>query len=228
MFERGDGLQLDWAAHPVDDCWRRIGVRGDKSCERLAEHIHCRNCPVYSTAATGLLDRYAFREGSVARLEHVEENQPPIDSQSCIVFRLGEEWLALASRALVEVVPVCAVHSLPHPRSPALLGVANVRGALVACLSLVELLGLPPGHGEEQGRNLPRMLILAAPGGPILAPVDEVAGIHPLSRQEIVVDPSSALAAGDRFTEGAVQWRSRTVRLLQHETLLDAATRSLA
>ncbi|MOA37689.1 hypothetical protein D3C78_1593070 [compost metagenome] len=72
------------------------------------------------------------------------------------------------------------------------------------------------------------MLILAAPGGPILAPVDEVAGIHPLSRQEIAVDPSSVLVANDRFTEGAVQWRSRSVRLLQHETLLDAATRSLA
>ncbi|MNO59552.1 CheW-like domain protein [compost metagenome] len=123
---------------------------------------------------------------------------------------------------------MCAVHSLPHPRSPALLGVANVRGALVACLSLVELLGLHPGRREEQGRNLPRMLILAAPGGPILAPVDEVAGIHPLSQQEIVVDPSCALVANDRFTEGAVQWSSRTLRLLRHEALLDAATRSLA
>ena len=48
-----------------------------------------------------------------------------------------------------------AIHSLPHQRSRALLGVANVRGALVACLSLVELLGLdsdaqvsPPACGS--------------------------------------------------------------------------------
>ncbi|HBP1772226.1 TPA: chemotaxis protein CheW, partial [Pseudomonas aeruginosa] len=36
----------------VDDCWNRIGVHGDKSCERLAEHVHCRNCEVYAAAAT--------------------------------------------------------------------------------------------------------------------------------------------------------------------------------
>ena len=38
-------------------CWETIGVHGDSSCEELAQHIHCRNCPVYSTAAQGLLDR---------------------------------------------------------------------------------------------------------------------------------------------------------------------------
>ncbi len=36
----------------VDDCWNRIGVRGDRSCPKLAEHIHCRNCPVHAAAAS--------------------------------------------------------------------------------------------------------------------------------------------------------------------------------
>ncbi len=35
----------------IDDCWNRIGVRGDGSCPELKRHIHCRNCPVYSAAA---------------------------------------------------------------------------------------------------------------------------------------------------------------------------------
>ena len=25
------------------DCWNRIGVAGDQSCEKLAAHVHCRN-----------------------------------------------------------------------------------------------------------------------------------------------------------------------------------------
>ena len=65
-----------------------------------------------------------------------------VKTRSLLMFRLGEEWLGLATRSLVEVAPLQAIHSLPHQRSRALLGVANVRGALVACLSLVELLGL--------------------------------------------------------------------------------------
>lgn len=36
---------------PIDDCWNRIGVRGDGSCPRLAGYIHCRNCPVHDAAA---------------------------------------------------------------------------------------------------------------------------------------------------------------------------------
>ena len=46
----------------IDDCWNRIGIHGDKSCPLLAEHIHCRNCSVYSAAATRLLDRYALQQ----------------------------------------------------------------------------------------------------------------------------------------------------------------------
>jgi chemotaxis-related protein WspD len=72
----------------------------------------------------------------------------------------------LATRSLVEVAPLQAIHSLPHQRSRALLGVANVRGALVACLSLVELLGLDGIAAPATGaRIMPRMLIIAAQAG---------------------------------------------------------------
>ena len=30
----------------IDDCWNRIGVRGDASCPKLDDYVHCRNCPV--------------------------------------------------------------------------------------------------------------------------------------------------------------------------------------
>ncbi len=150
-------------AQAIDDCWNRIGVHGDKSCPLLAEHIHCRNCSVYSAAATRLLDRYALQQDD-RDLAHA-----PVDidvaTRSLLVFRLGEEWLALTTRSLVEVAPLQPIHSLPHQRSRALLGVANVRGALVACLSLVELLGLEPGAATTAGgRVMPRMLIVAAQG----------------------------------------------------------------
>lgn len=228
MPEHDYELQLDVHAEPVDDCWNRIGVRGDKSCPRLAEHVHCRNCQVYATAAIRLLDRYALGNESPALAPAASEAAPEVGC-AYLIFRLGDEWLALPTRALAEVASECAVHSLPHQRSPALLGVANVRGTLVACVSLGELLGLDRGSGGADGRRVvPRMLILAAASGPVLSPVDEVDGIHALDNAAVVAASGQSLAANDRFTHGVLQWRGRSIRLLDPETLLEAATRSLA
>ncbi|CAB3761662.1 chemotaxis protein CheW [Paraburkholderia solisilvae] len=41
----------------IDDCWNRIGTRGDQSCPALAEWTRCLNCPVFERAAARLLDR---------------------------------------------------------------------------------------------------------------------------------------------------------------------------
>src|SRR5476649_415868 len=155
----------------IDDCWNRIGIHGDKSCPLLAEHIHCRNCSVYSAAATRLLDRYSLAQEHRVQSPSADAYRE-IKTRSILVFRLGEEWLGLPTRCLVEVAPLQPIHSLPHQRSRALLGVANVRGALVACLSLVELLGLDASiTATPGGRVMPRMLIVGAQGGPVVLPV---------------------------------------------------------
>ncbi|NWA03174.1 chemotaxis protein CheW [Pseudomonas gingeri] len=213
-------------AEVIDDCWNRIGIHGDKSCPLLADHIHCRNCSVYSAAATRLLDRYALQQ------EHHEQVAvavgEEIATRSLLMFRLGEEWLGLATRCLVEVAPLQPIHSLPHQRSRALLGVANVRGALVACLSLVELLGLEANVTvAASGRIMPRMLIIAAQGGPVVVPVDEVDGIHAIDQR--LLDSASAAGpqASARYTRGVLPFRGRSLRWLDEEQLLSAVTRSL-
>ncbi len=40
----------------LDDCWNRIGVWGNSECPELDKHAHCRNCPVYSSAAAQMLN----------------------------------------------------------------------------------------------------------------------------------------------------------------------------
>ncbi|MEO8493197.1 chemotaxis protein CheW, partial [Pseudomonas sp.] len=178
------GLDLTLAdTQAIDDCWNRIGIHGDKSCPLLVQHIHCRNCEVYSAAATRLLDRYALQQDD-RRPQAAVEIDADVVTRSLLMFRLGEEWLGIATRCLVEVAPLQPIHSLPHQRSRALLGVANVRGALVACLSLVELLGLDStSTGATGGRIMPRMLIIAAQDGPVVVPVDEVDGVHAIDER---------------------------------------------
>jgi chemotaxis-related protein WspD len=214
-------------AQAIDDCWNRIGIHGDRSCPLLVEHIHCRNCSVYSAAATRLLDRYALAQEHRMSMQS-EDLASDVQTRSLVVFRLGEEWLGLPTRCLVEVSPVQTIHSLPHQRSRALLGVANVRGALVACLSFVELLGLdtslPP---STSARIMPRMLIVSAEGGPVVVPVDEVDGIHAIEARLLDSASEPAQNSNARFTRGVVQWKNRSLRLLDEEHLLSAVNRSL-
>src|SRR5476649_912672 len=215
-------------AQAIDDCWNRIGIHGDRSCPLLAEHIHCRNCSVYSSAATRLLDRYALTQEHRTQVQGGEQASE-ITTRSILVFRLGEEWLGLPTRCLVEVATLQAIHSLPHQRSRALLGVANVRGALVACLSLVELLGLDNTLVAVQStRVMPRMLIVAAQGGPVVVPVDEVDGIHAIDQRELDAASTSGEHATARFTRGVLQWKSLSLLLLDEEQLLSAVNRSLS
>ncbi|MFK8331640.1 chemotaxis protein CheW [Pseudomonas sp. BJa5] len=207
-------------AAAIDDCWNRIGVQGDKSCPLLVEHIHCRNCSVYAAAATRLLDRYSLSQGVHEQALAQEEG----GGRSMLLFRLGEEWLALATRCLVEVAPLQPVHSLPHQRSRVLQGVANVRGALVPCLSMADLLGLEvAGNGAASARVMPRMLIIAATGGSVVVRVDEVDGIHGLDPQRLQQERAEA-----RFTAAVLQWRGRSVRVLDEEQVLSAVNRSLS
>ncbi len=217
---------VDSAAEAVDDCWNRIGITGDKSCPLLAEHIHCRNCQVYAAAALRLLDRYALE-----REEQVVEpaELPATASQSLLVFRLRDEWLALPTRCLSEVAAQQPVHSLPHQRSRALLGVANVRGALVPCLDLVDLLGIDAAAAFSpiNARITPRLLLLTLPDGPVVVPVDEVDGIHRIDQARLESASSPGSQAGARFTRAVLALHNRSVRVIDEAPLLAAMSRSL-
>ncbi|MFH6600537.1 chemotaxis protein CheW [Ectopseudomonas khazarica] len=214
----------------VDDCWNRIGVFGDKRCERLERHIHCRNCEVYGAAAIALLDRYGSSlERDADDYGQGEAQEPVGEQRSLLIFRLGEQWLAIATRCLAEVMPVSPIHSLPHRKSTGLQGVTNVRGTLVACLSLSELLDLETDDGRQSGqRVIPRMLILESGSGPLVVPVDEVSGIQKIPLARISNAKQDDKRTISRFTAGVLQWRGQSITLLNDEQLLQNMIGSLA
>lgn len=214
----------------VDDCWNRIGVFGDKSCPQLERHIHCRNCEVYGAAAIALLDRYgsALERGD-DDYGQGEAQEAQGEQRSLLIFRLGEQWLAIATRCLAEVMPVSPIHVLPHRNSRGLLGVTNVRGTLVACLSLAELLDLdaPQDARRSERRVIPRMLILESSSGPLVTPVDEVSGIQRIPVARISSSRHDDKRTISRFTAGVLQWQEQSITLLDDEQLLQTMIGSL-
>jgi len=95
-------------------------------------------------------------------------------------------------------------------------------------LSLVELLGLDPTVTVTTARRvMPRMLIVAAQGGPVVLPVDEVDGIHAIEERTLSAASNSGEHVSAKYTRGVLQWKDRSLRWLDEEQLLSAITRSL-
>nr|WP_220806086.1 chemotaxis protein CheW [Achromobacter sp. UMC71] len=216
----------------VDDCWNRIGIRGDKRCERLPEHVHCRNCPVYAAAAKRILDRLPpqadTHEHSAADTAAAQAAQARLSS--LLVFRLQGEWLGLPTKALDEVASTRAILTLPHRRDPAVLGVTNVRGTLTVCVSLARLLGLDT-MAADTGRERPaaaRMLIFGGAGRAVVLPVDEVEGIHSVDLDALEGLPATVAGASLKYSRGMARCGARSVGVLDENLLMQALERSLA
>lgn len=206
------------------DCWNKIGVHGDKSCSELEPYSHCRNCPVYSMAALTLLDREPA-DPSAATTGHFAEVTPAGESgtHSAIVFRIGVEWFALPTLSLHEVLGLRAIHSLPHRRNPTLLGLANVRGQLVPCVSIARVL-----TGDAAPIREGRLIVVRHAGGRLAFPVDEVQHIHRYHADALESVPVTVAQSASAYTTGLLSWQDRKIGLLDGPLLVEALNRSLA
>jgi chemotaxis-related protein WspD len=218
----------------IDDCWNKVGVRGDASCPLLAEHIHCRNCPIYSSAAVRLLDAELSVEDQSGWTRHIAQDHELFgdrDTHSILVFRVGTEWLGLATRLFREIANCGAIHSLPHRRGGAVLGLANVRGELLACMSLLHVLGIEPAVGRRTGRRrIPdrRLLVIQRDGQSVVCPVDEVHGIerfHPQKFQEV---PATVAKASSTYTKAVLAWSEKWIGVLDEQLLFDTFKRGVS
>lgn len=219
----------------INDCWRRIGVRGDKSCPELEKHLHCRNCPTYKKIARGLLDR---AESSDYRDERARNTGREISStpeavafRTAVLFRLGEEWLALPASIFHEVAEPRSIHSLPHRRNSAVLGITNVRGELLICLSLAELLDIDGSQNGEQGRqtkSFRRLVVVGERDKRVAFMVDEIHGIYRYSENQTLTPPRSVGKAVLSAIVAVLPWQGRTVGCLDGGQLLAMVDRSIA
>jgi chemotaxis-related protein WspD len=224
----------------LDDCWNRIGVHGDRSCAELERHIHCRNCPVFSATARALLDVPAPAGSRHVATEHFARSAQAepgyaagADTQSVMVFRLRAEWYAIRTAACLEIADVRPIHSLPHRRGGAVLGVANVRGTLLVCISLAVILGVitQPEAAPTQSRRrtaLPRLLVARGTAGAVVFPVDEVQGMERYRARDLKDIPATVAQAQAAYTQALLPLGDRTAGLLDEQLLFYTVERALA
>jgi chemotaxis-related protein WspD len=149
-------------------------------------------------------------------------------TESVTIFRLGAEWLALPTSAVLEVTEMRPVHSLPHRRG-ALLGLTNVRGELLPCLSLAQLLGVPavtePAGAAARGG---RLLVARHTDLRVVFPVDTVHGIHRFHPSEAKPAPATVAKALSAHTRAVLGWNEHAVGWLDETRVFHAVERNLA
>ncbi|MDQ1255637.1 MAG: chemotaxis-related protein WspD [Candidatus Hydrogenedentes bacterium] len=216
---------------PVENCWKHIGVWGDRSCPALVTHVHCRNCPVYESSARGLLDRpppEGYQQEWAALLAVEKESETKTD-RIAGVFRIGSEWLALPAHLFSEVVTVRPIRPIPHRASGVLLGLVSVRGAINLCVCLKRLLELGECESPDAGdrRAAPRFVVATRDHGYWVFPVDEVAGLHRYREVDVQPPPANVAKAAPRFSRGVLAMDGRMVGLLDENRVFTALERAL-
>jgi len=214
----------------INDCWNKIGVWGDGSCPSLPPHVHCRNCPVYSRAAIDLLEAELPAGYCAEKTAHFA--QAAISSEkmteSAVIFRLGVEWFGLPTTVFEEAATQRLVRSLPHRRNRVVLGITNVRGDLLVCVSLALMLGLNLTSQPKSTHSAPRLLVISREGQRFAFPVDEVHGVHHYTARGLQALPTTLAKTITSYTKAVLPWCERAVGLLDESVLFETLKRSLA
>ena len=215
------------SAPVITDCWKRVGIWGDRSCPELKVHLHCRNCPVYSAGATRLLNAEVSEAYMAGHARHYAEAKRALrhGANSAVVFRLASEWFALATAVFREIAPLRPVHSLPHRRDRIVTGLVNIRGELLVGVSLAAALGLAAETGSDRTA---RLAVVLREGDRFVFAADEIAGIHRFDDVEVGPVPATLAHAQAPYTRGMLTWRDRPVGLLDDQLLFYTLNRTLA
>ena len=216
-------------AAKIQDCWNLIGVQGDKSCPELTSYIHCRNCPVFEQGAHRLFDRPppdGYIEEWTQILARAKETEVGF-TDTAMIFRIGTEWLALDAGLCMEIVSMRPIRCVPHRSNRMLLGLASVRGELLLCFALANLLGLEPS-ANAASKIPPRLLVARKDRFSLAFPVDEVMGLLRYHRDALQAIPATVAHADPQFSRGMIADAGRRIGLLDDELVFHALKRELA
>jgi chemotaxis-related protein WspD len=202
-------------------CWNRIGIRGDRSCPELAQYTHCNNCPVFAAAGRKFLDAPSppgYLDEWTSRLAAHDDLREG-DESSVLVFRLGEEWLALPVAVLVEVTRMRAIHRVPH-RGGLLAGVANIRGELHLCVRFDLLLGI--AAQERSDPELRRLVVIRRDSESWVFTADEVDQVHRVLLPDLTAAAPTLARSHGKMTRGVFPHGKRSVGLLDDARLFQS------
>jgi purine-binding chemotaxis protein CheW len=147
------------------------------------------------------------------------QRQNQFHSGRFLTFHVDGQLYALRSEDVLEVIRMPPVARVPQG-PPALLGIGNLRGAVLPIAGLRELLGKPPVADSSSARA-----IVLDIGAPIAVLVDAVAALEYVAEEQIDTRPKEVGADGaERLLAVLAVARDKGVaKILDVKAMLEAA-----
>lgn len=153
---------------------------------------------------------------------------------SVMIFRLGEDWLALPTIYFKEVALRRPLHRIPHRSGKIFLGIVNLNGELQLCVNLHQLLGMESiksSYANQKAYQQDRMIAIVRERDLWVTSVDEIDGIYnwDFSEVSLIKDISEYDLKPElkNYLIGIMKMDNKSVGLLDGELLFSSLKRSL-
>lgn len=149
---------------------------------------------------------------------------------SVVVFRLGQEWLALNTKFFKQVIHSKLIHRLPRRSNAVFLGLVNFNGRLQPCINLHALMEIECISRTDQAAKLylGRMIILEEAKEYWVFPVDEVDRIYQWNLAHLKNMPANFSACRSHYSQGVYAMPDKNVTLIDDELLFFSLNRIVA
>jgi len=217
----------------INDCWNTIGVWSNVAdrCGILRQVIHCQNCSVYAKSGRLLLDRELPSNYSESWENSYQRSKFEADKgdQIAIVFRVGNEWLALPLGFMDEITNIRQVHSIPHKKNQALQGLVNINGVLLVCICLQQMLKIEDRPGERLAASVPhaRMIVISKGNNKYVVPVNETKNTIRYNLEDLTEPPTTLSKTARIFIHGVLLQEDQHIGVIGSDVLFGELERSL-
>jgi chemotaxis-related protein WspD len=204
-----------------EQCWRVIGIAGNRSCPELETYTHCNNCPVFSQSGRRLMDAeppagYIEQWTTFLADARLRKNTRTI---SVLVFRLGSEWIAIETAFVVEVSGLRPSRTVAHRNNGTLRGIVNIRGNLLLQVDLFHLLKIDLAPAAVDASAAPRLIVIRNGAATWVFQVDEVLGVQRFSSAEVGSVPVTVAQQVAHVTKGLLTFGDRRVGFVDTDAL---------
>jgi chemotaxis-related protein WspD len=168
----------------VDNCWEKIGIFGDNTCEILPNVEHCYYCDVFKKAGRDIFNK-AIPQNFIEEWTEIyskAKDKEDTEKIALVIFKISDEWFSIEAKLFIEALTNRKIHPIPERTNKYFYGILNFNGELLLCIAINNILGI---EFLDKDYNFGRYLLINLDDSRYCFPVDEFLPVKSISIKEL-------------------------------------------